>query len=101
MAPRQVIIVPVLPKFDDYAKKVLEDLKKVGVRASADFSTDNLNKKVRNAEKMHNNYILVVGEEEEKSGTVSVRNYKTKEQAVEKIEDFKVRVLEEIREKRL
>ncbi len=101
MAPRQVIIVPVLPKFDDYAKKVLEDLKKVWVRASADFSTDNLNKKVRNAEKMHNNYILVVWEEEEKSWTVSVRNYKTKEQAVEKIEDFKVRVLEEIREKRL
>ncbi|RKW23210.1 threonine--tRNA ligase, partial [Candidatus Gracilibacteria bacterium] len=80
MAPRQVIIIPVVPKFDDYAAKVEKTLKEAGVRVSADYSTDGLNKKVRNAEKMHNNYILVLGEEEEKSGTVSVRNYKTKEQ---------------------
>ncbi|MDP2395429.1 MAG: His/Gly/Thr/Pro-type tRNA ligase C-terminal domain-containing protein [bacterium] len=42
-----------------------------------------MNKKVRNAEKMHNNYILVIGEQEENDKTVSVRNYKTKEQTVE------------------
>jgi threonyl-tRNA synthetase len=42
-----------------------------------------LNKKVRNAETMHNNYILVIGEQELNNNTVSVRNYKTKEQTVE------------------
>lgn len=101
LAPRQVIIVPVLPKFDEYAKKVLKDLKSAWIRVSADFSTDNLNKKVRNAEKMHNNYIIIVWEEEEKSGNVSVRNYKTKEQSIEKLEDFKNRILEEVKEKKL
>jgi len=55
MSPRQVKIVPVLPMFDDYAHEVMIELKKVWVRVSWDFSTDNLNKKVRNAEKMHNN----------------------------------------------
>lgn len=71
------------------------------MRASADFSTDNLNKKVRMAEKMHYNYILVVGEDEETTGTVSVRNYKTKGQSVEKLEDFRGRVLEEVEKKML
>ena len=60
-----------------------------------------LNKKVRNAEKMHNNYILVLWEEEEKSGTVSVRNYKTKEQTTEKLNEFLDRIKEEIKTRSL
>jgi threonyl-tRNA synthetase len=101
LAPRQVIVVPVLPMFDDYANKVMSELKEAWIRVKWDFSTDWLNKKVRNAEKMHNNYILVIWEEEQKNSSVAVRNYKTKEQTVEKIEDFKNRILEEIKEKRL
>jgi len=50
---------------------------------------------------MHNNYILVIGEQEQTDETVSVRNYKTKEQTVEKSEDFKERILEEIKNKLL
>ncbi len=101
LAPRQVIIVPVLPMFDDYAKKVMSELRDSWVRVSADFSTDWLNKKVRMAEKMHNNYILVIWEEEVNNWTVAVRNYKTKEQSVEKLEDFKNRIVKEIEEKSL
>jgi|TARA_Y100001960_G_C14354324_1_gene671083 threonyl-tRNA synthetase len=101
MAPRQVKVVPVLPMFDDYAHEVMSELKKAGVRVTGDFSTDNLNKKVRNAEKMHNNYILVVGEQEQTDGTVAVRNYKTKEQTVEKREEFISRIVEEIKSKAL
>ena len=50
---------------------------------------------------MHNNYILVLWEEEEKSGTVSVRNYKTKEQTTEKLNDFLDRIKEEIKTRSL
>jgi len=101
LAPRQVIVVPVMPKFDDYAKKVEQELREEWIRIKWDYSTDWLNKKVRNAEKMYNNYILVVWEEEEKNSSVAVRNYKTKEQSIEKIEDFKSRILKEIKEKSL
>lgn len=96
MAPRQVIVLPVLPMFDDYASKVVNELREAGIRVSGDFSTDGLNKKVRNAEKMHNNYILVIGETEQDSQSVAVRNYKTKEQTVEKLSDFTTRILQEI-----
>ena len=51
-----------------------------------------LNKNVRNAEKMHINYILVVGEQEAKSNSVAVRNYKTKEQSQEDFDHFLARV---------
>lgn len=101
MAPRQVIVVPVWEAFMDYSKKVEEDLKSKWIRVSWDYSSDWLNKKVRNAEKMHNNYILVIWEQEEKASCVSVRDYKTKEQSVEKLEDFWNRILEEINERKL
>lgn len=101
MAPRQVLIVPVLPMFDEYATSVMNELKSAWIRVSADFSTDWLNKKVRNAETMHNNYILVIWEQELNNNTVSVRNYKTKEQTVEGLEEFKNRVLSEVKNRSL
>jgi len=101
LAPRQVIIIPVLPMFDDYASSVMTELNEIWIRVTTDFSTDWLNKKVRNAEKMHNNYILVVWEQEKNSSTVSVRNYKTKEQSLEKLNDFKTRILEEYKTRSL
>ncbi|MDD3793717.1 MAG: threonine--tRNA ligase [Candidatus Gracilibacteria bacterium] len=101
LSPRQVTILPVLPMFDEYAESVLKELRSAGIRASADFSTDGLNKKVRNAEKMHNNYILVIGEQEVQNKTVSVRNYRTKEQSVEILNDFKNRIIEEYKTRSL
>ena len=101
MAPRQVIIIPVVPKFDDYAAKVEKALLDAEIRVTADYSTDALNKKIRNSEKMHNNYILVVWQEEEDNETVSVRNYKTKEQTSEKLADFISKITEEIRTRSL
>ncbi|QFR39012.1 threonine--tRNA ligase [Candidatus Gracilibacteria bacterium 28_42_T64] len=101
MAPRQVKIVPVSDVFFDYAEKVEKELKNAGIRVTADYASDGLNKKVRNAEKMHNNYILVLGEQEETNNSVSVRNYKTKDQTVVGLEEFKTMILDEIKERRL
>ena len=100
LAPRQAIIIPVADKFDDYAKKLNEKLLENEIRSEIDFSSDSFAKKIRNAEKAHINYILVVWEKEENDWTVSVRNYKTKEQTVEKVEDFINRIIEEIKSKK-
>ena len=101
LAPRQVRLVTVADKFNDYASKVYTNLKQAGVRVELDDSDDSLNKKVRNAEKMHVNYILVIGEEEVNSESVAVRNYKTKEQSVMKVKEFSDMVRNEIEEKKL
>lgn len=101
LAPRQAIVVPVGEKFNDYAEKVLKSLKEAGVRAEWDFSSDGLNKKVRNAEQAHINYILVVGEKEEANNGVAVRNYKTKEQSELSLQQFIDNTKEEIELKKL
>lgn len=101
LSPRQVIVVPVGEKFNDYARSVVKKLRDNHVRVTIDDSDDSLNKKVRNAEKMHVNYILVVGEKEEAEGMVAVRNYKTKEQTVEYVEKFVKDIEEEIKERKL
>ncbi|EKE27715.1 MAG: hypothetical protein ACD_3C00165G0004 [uncultured bacterium (gcode 4)] len=88
LAPRQAIVVPVGESFNEYGNKVLKELSKAWIRVSIDDSTDSLNKKIRNAEQMRINYILVVWEKEETTAWVSVRNYKTKEQIDMKIEDL-------------
>lgn len=101
LAPRQAIVVPVGEKFNDYAEKVLKSLKDAGIRAEWDFSSDGLNKKVRNAEQAHINYILVVGEKEEANNGVAVRNYKTKEQTEISLQEFIDNSQQEIQLKKL
>lgn len=101
IAPEQVRIVPVGEAFVDYAEEVFVEMKKHGIRVKLDDSSDSLSKKIRNAETAHVNYILVVGEQEKNSGTLAVRNYKTKEQTNENIADFVVRIQQEINEKAL
>ena len=101
IAPEQVRIVPVGEAFVDYAEEVFVEMKKHGIRVKLDDSSDSLSKKIRNAETAHVNYILVVGEQEKNSGTLAVRNYKTKEQTNENIADFVARIQQEINEKKL
>ena len=101
IAPEQVRIVPVGEAFVDYAEEVFVEMKKHGIRVKLDDSSDSLSKKIRNAETAHVNYILVVGEQEKNSGTLAVRNYKTKEQTTENITDFVARIQQEINEKAL
>lgn len=101
LAPRQVVVIPVWTDFIDYATKIYDELKSQWIRVSLDESWDSLNKKIRNAEKLHINYILVVWAEEEKNKSISVRNYKTKEQNVEKVDNFLKNIKLEISEKKL
>lgn len=101
LAPKQVIVVPVGETFNDYGRKVYDELKQSWIRVSIDDSSDSLNKKVRNAEKMHINYILVVWEKESASNTISVRNYKTKEQNEEGVKAFLSDIKAEINNKKI
>ena len=95
LAPVQMQIVPVAEKFNDYADKILEKLKSESFRVKIDDSADSFSKKIRNAELIKVPYILIVGEKEETDGTVSVRNFRTKEQSVISLENFVSEKVEE------
>ncbi|KNE54819.1 threonine-tRNA ligase [Allomyces macrogynus ATCC 38327] len=74
LAPRQAVVIPIAPAFNDYAKAVSQRLWDAGFYVEADVSEFTLNKKVRNAEVAHFNFILIVGAEEMAAESVNVRN---------------------------
>lgn len=91
LAFEQAAIVPVSNDFDDYAKMVYESLIGADIRANAYLSTENMRNKIKTITKEHKTpYILIVGENEQKEGTVTVRFRQNSglEQKTMKIEDF-------------
>lgn len=74
LSPRQVVVCPVSEKFVAYAHRISDELKVHRFFSSVDVSNETLQKKIRNAQLEQTNYILIVGEKEQASGTVNVRS---------------------------
>lgn len=75
LMPQQAIILSLSEKYENYTKKVLNLLENNEIRASVDNRGETMGKKIREAEVTKVPYMLIVGEQEEKSGTVSVRKH--------------------------
>lgn len=73
LSPVQVKILPISDKFNDYAKAVEDTLKKEGLRCEMDARSEKIGYKIRNARMERVPYIVVVGEKEAGSNSVSVR----------------------------
>ncbi|XP_055642337.1 threonine--tRNA ligase 1, cytoplasmic isoform X2 [Toxorhynchites rutilus septentrionalis] len=93
LSPRQIMVVPVGPQFDEYADKVRSRLHDSGFMAEADLDAgDTMNKKIRNAQLAQFNFILVVGEKERSSETVNVRTRDNKVHGEVSIDDLIVKL---------
>jgi Threonyl-tRNA synthetase len=73
LAPEQVRVLPISEKSNEYAHKVLEALKAVGVRAAIDAGPDRIQGKVKSAAEMKVPYMLIVGPRDAENNAVSVR----------------------------
>ncbi len=73
LAPEQFIILPISEKYVDYAKKVSQSLENHDISGIIDERNEKTGKKIRDAELKKIPFMLVVGENEENKGTVSVR----------------------------
>jgi threonyl-tRNA synthetase len=73
LTPEQVKILPVSEKFNDYAQSVAKELISYDIRALVDERNEKVGKKIRDAELEKVPYMLVVGEEEQSSNSVSAR----------------------------
>ena len=73
LAPTQAIVIPISDRHLPYAESVVQQLSKVGLRVKADTRKERMNSKVRDAQVQKIPYMLVVGDKEALSNSVSLR----------------------------
>lgn len=75
IAPEQVVVLPISDKFNDYADSIVQQLKNKDIRVHADYRSEKIGRKIRDAEVGKIPYMLIVGEKEAENQTVSARRH--------------------------
>ncbi|MFL2485577.1 MAG: threonine--tRNA ligase [Candidatus Neomarinimicrobiota bacterium] len=101
LAPKQVTILPVSDKFNDYAYDICESLKSHGIRVNVDNRSEKIGSKIRDAEMQKINIMVIVGEKETQDKTLTVRRRFIKEQETLSLNDFTKHIINEINERRV
>ena len=97
LAPRQVMIIPIADRHNEYAERLRAELHAAGLRAEVDDSSNRMQAKVRDAELHKIPVMLIVGDKEAEAREVSVRERTpegTKERKGVKFDDLKAELLE-------
>ena len=100
LIPEQVSILTLSEKYKNYAQKVLNLLENNEIRALVDNRNETIGKKIREAEMSKIPYMLIVGENEEKDGMVSVRKHSEGDLGVMSVESFSELIEKEIEKNR-
>lgn len=88
LMPEQAIILSLSEKYENYSQKVLNLLENHEIRALVDNRNETIGKKIREAEVNKFPYMLIVGEQEAKDGTISVRKHSEGDLGTMNIDDF-------------
>jgi len=110
LSPVQVMIIPISEKFNSYAQKIHSRLLENDIRSKISSESESLGKRISEAEKQKIPYMIIVGEKEEKSKTLSIRRRDNKEpasakatagkQQILKTEEFIKKIVEEAESKK-
>jgi threonyl-tRNA synthetase len=92
LAPVQAVLVPVTEKHREYAHEVAGELRKLGLRVHVDDRNEKLGYRIREAQVQKVPYMLVVGDKEVESRTVSVRHRHAGDLGTEQTSAFGARV---------
>jgi threonyl-tRNA synthetase len=96
LTPDQVILLPISENYTEYAKNVAQLLNNSDIRAFVDERNETAGKKIREAELKKVPYMLIVGEKEQESGTVSVRQHGGNDLGAMSTEDFVKHITTEV-----
>jgi threonyl-tRNA synthetase len=99
LCPEQVRILPISEKYFDYAEKVRKELRANGVDVTVDTRAEKIGFKIREARMEKLPYMLIVGQQEEEDGTVSVRSRFAGDEGVKPLQQFVDDICREIRTK--
>jgi threonyl-tRNA synthetase len=74
LSPNQVKVLPLTDKNNKYAEKVFKELEDAGIRAEIDLRSETMGKKVRDAQIQKFNYMITIGDKEQKAKKIAVRS---------------------------
>ena len=77
LSPTQVRVIPVKPEFLEYCEKLADKISENDVRVDVDDRNETIGKSIRDAETEWIRYIIVIGEKEVSTTTLSIRDRKT------------------------
>ncbi len=99
LAPTQVSVVPISnEKHADYAEKVYKKLRELGVRAYLDDRSESMNYRIReNLQDKKVPYVVVVGDKEQESGEVAIRQRGVGQIGTKPVDEFVDMILNEIK----
>ena len=80
LSPLQTMVIPISDDFDNYAKKVNNELRKIGITSEVDLKNHNLNYKIREHSLKKIPLLLICGKKEVDSNTVTIRKLDSKKQ---------------------
>lgn len=96
LAPVQAKLLTVTQRFNDYAYEVAKRLTDASLRVEVDDRNEKIGYKIREARIQRDTYMLIIGEREQKAGTVSVRSIKEGELGEMSVEDLIAKLRKEI-----
>ncbi len=98
LAPEQAVVLPISEKFNDYARKVADQLNALDIRTQIDDRNEKIGKKIRDNELKRIPYMLIVGEKEAENGEDSVRKSGEGDLGSMKIATFAAELAREVNE---
>lgn len=99
LSPVQVVVIPITDSQYDYAKKIYNIMKESNIRVEIDNRNEKVNYKIRDWETKKTPYMLILGEKEKSSETISVRRHKRGDLGSTTINEFLNKIKNEIEKK--
>jgi threonyl-tRNA synthetase len=95
LAPVQVVLLPITDRVHDYAEKVATAFRKDNLRIEVDDRAEKLQYKIREAQINKIPYMVIVGDQEQANGTISIRQLDGTKSNEVSLQDFKNRLKKE------
>ena len=96
LAPEQVRVMPMTDRNADYAAEICKALEQRGFRVEADYRSEKIGKKIREAQLEKVPYMLVLGDKEQEAGQVAVRDRRDGKTTVMPLADFMDKLTHEV-----
>ena len=101
ISPEQVRVLSLTERNCNYVNEIVERLRKEKIRAEADNRNEKVGYKIREALNEKTPYLIIVGDEEEKNKTISIRGRGNENKSGLNLDDFILRLKEEIETKKI